>query len=155
VSDHKNDPRTPRELNTREDHMRIESWAPPDMLPAPVEQAGYGYRYVRTAVLGEDDPVNVGRSRREGWEPVLASEQPHIAAALSDSRAKYKGYIEIGGLLLCKAPLEFIRQRTAYYTRMTQGQMQAVDNTLMKENDARMPLFKESKTKVTFGSGGT
>jgi hypothetical protein len=31
--------------------------------------------------------------------------------------------------------------------------MAAIDNNLMKQNDSRMPLFKEAKSTVTFGSG--
>lgn len=156
MSDQRQNPRLPREFDSREEQMRIETWAPPDMLPAPVALPGYGYRYIRTAVLGVDDPVNINRSRREGWEPVPASEQPQIAAIMSDGRAQYKGFIEIGGLLLCKAPIEFIKQRDAYYSKMNRGQQQSVDNSLLKENDPRLPtIFKEGKSKVTFGSGGT
>ena len=29
----------------------------------------------------------------------------------------------------------------------------SVDNSLMRENDPRMPLFNDRKTKVTFGKG--
>jgi hypothetical protein len=28
-----------------------------------------------------------------------------------------------------------------------------VDNNFLRENDPRMPLFSEKRTKVTFGSG--
>jgi len=31
--------------------------------------------------------------------------------------------------------------------------MQSVDNTYMRENDPRMPMFKERSSKVTFGTG--
>ena len=33
------------------------------------------------------------------------------------------------------------------------AQIHSVDNSLMRENDPRMPLFNERKTKVTFGKG--
>jgi hypothetical protein len=32
--------------------------------------------------------------------------------------------------------------------------MEAVDNTLMRQNDPRMPLFNERKTTNSFGKGG-
>ena len=67
---------------------------------------------------------------------------------------KFKDNVVIGGLILCKAPEELIAERKAYYENQTEGQMQSVDNNLMRENDPRMPLFHERKTKVTFGSGG-
>jgi len=145
--------RTPREDDTREAFVREETWAPPNLLPEPKKQEGYVYRYIRTAIMGEDDPMNFNRALREGWQPVAASEQPHLAA-FRDKRSQFKDNIEIGGLLLCKCPAEIMKKRDEYYSKMTRGAMQSVDNSLMKENDSRMPLFKEGKTKVTFGSGG-
>lgn len=144
--------RNPREAVTREAFQRPEEWAPPETLPTPVQQPGWVYRWVRVGIQNEDDPANFSRQRREGYEPVMASEQPHMATD-SDPRSRYKGGIEIGGLLLCKAPEEFIRKRAAHYAQMTKNAQQSVDQNLMKENDPRMPLFKQSKTKVTFGSG--
>jgi hypothetical protein len=55
--------------------------------------------------------------------------------------------------MLCKAPLELVAERTEYYDNMAQSQMRSVDNNLMRENDPRMPLFNDRKTKVTFGKG--
>jgi hypothetical protein len=55
--------------------------------------------------------------------------------------------------MLCKAPKEMIEERNAYYNDQAQAQMTSVDNSLMRENDPRMPLFNERKTKVTFGKG--
>jgi len=59
----------------------------------------------------------------------------------------------IGGLMLCKAPVELVEDRTDYFNQQSKAQMQSVDNNFMRENDPRMPLFNERKTKVTFGSG--
>ena len=55
--------------------------------------------------------------------------------------------------MLCKTPSEFVEQREAYYRNQAEGQMQSVDNSFMRENDPRMPLFRERQTKVTFGRG--
>ncbi len=46
-----------------------------------------------------------------------------------------------------------IEERNAYYNDQAQAQMSSVDNNFMRENDPRMPLFNERKTKVTFGKG--
>jgi len=59
----------------------------------------------------------------------------------------------IGGLMLCKAPAELVEERNDYYNHQTRSQMESVDNNLMRENDPRMPLFNDRKTKVTFGNG--
>lgn len=70
-----------------------------------------------------------------------------------EADSKFKDCVEIGGLLLCKTPEEFVKQRNHYYDAQTQAQSEAVDNSLMKENDARMPLFKERKSSTSFGKG--
>jgi hypothetical protein len=89
---------------------------------------------------------------REGWEPVRIEEQPKFAL-LADPNSRFKENIEIGGLLLCKTPAEFVAQRNAHYQQLTESQTRAVDNNLMRENDPRMPLFNERKSTTTFGKG--
>jgi hypothetical protein len=66
---------------------------------------------------------------------------------------RFPDSIEIGGLLLCKTPVEFTEDRNEYYRQQAEAQMNSVDNTYMRENDPRMPLFKERSSKVTFGKG--
>ena len=67
---------------------------------------------------------------------------------------KVVGNVEIGGLMLCKAPQEMMDQRNAYYEKMTHDQAAAVDATLMRENDPRMPMFSERKSTTTRGTRG-
>jgi hypothetical protein len=90
--------------------------------------------------------------RREGWEPVGVEEQPKYAG-MSDPDSRYKDNIEVGGLLLCKAPNEMMRQRKAYFAQKNQAQMDSVDNNFMRESDNRMPLFREKRSTTSFGSG--
>ena len=66
---------------------------------------------------------------------------------------RFKDNVVIGGLMLCKAPQELSEERNNYYEQQTDAQITSVDNSLMRENDPRMPLFNERKTKVTFGKG--
>ena len=69
-----------------------------------------------------------------------------------DSEWASKGNLEVGGLLLCKAPKELMEQRDEYYRKMSAEQMEAVDNNFMKENDPRMPLLQpDRKSRTTFG----
>jgi hypothetical protein len=44
-----------------------------------------------------------------------------------------------------------MRQRDAYYQRQAKSQIESVDNTYMKLNDPRMPLFNERKSTTSFG----
>jgi hypothetical protein len=87
---------------------------------------------------------------REGWEPVSVSEQPKMQL-LVDPESRFRDNIEIGGLLLCKTPVEFIEQRNEHFNRQTQAQTEAVDNNLMRQSDPRMPLFNERKSTTSFG----
>jgi hypothetical protein len=102
--------------------------------------------------MGQADPTNTSAKFREGWEPVKASEQPNLMLQ-ADPNGRFKDNIEIGGLLLCKAPAELMKQRDDYYTKQAQSQIQSVDNNFMRLNDERMPLFNERKTTVSFGKG--
>ena len=101
------------------------------------------------------DLSNVSSKFREGWEPVKASEHPEIQLIGGGSQNRFPDSIEIGGLVLCKIPKEFIEQRAAYYQKQADSQMQSVDNTFMRDNDPRMPLFKERRSEVKFGRGAS
>lgn len=144
--------RTPRDLDTRVVQERPKQWMLPELLPEPDRQAGYAYRWIRISTLNNADPRNLSSKLREGWEPVKLSEQPKFQL-LVDPNSRFKDNIEIGGLLLCKTPQEFVDQRNAYFQDQTRAQTDAVDNNFMRESDARMPLFKERKSSTSFGKG--
>ena len=141
-----------RELETREFSERPKQWMPPELLPEPDKQAGYAYRWIRTSTLNQADPRNLSAKMREGWVPVMLEEQPKFQL-LVDPNSRFKDNIEIAGLLLCKTPEEFVAQRNSHYQKQAENQMEAVDSSLMRQSDPRMPLFKESKSTTTFGKG--
>lgn len=147
--------RKPRSLDSRASSERPKSWAPPSLLPDPEPEEGYTFRWVRTSMLSEADPMNISSKLREGWEPVKADTQPKMAY-LANPNSRFAGAIEVGGLMLCKVPKEFMEQRADYYGTQAKSQMQSVDNNFMRENDPRMPLFAEKRTDVSrsrFGKG--
>lgn len=144
--------RNSRDNTTRATSERPQQWAPAELLPEPDKQAGFAYRWIRVATLNNADPRNLSAKLREGWEPVRIEEQPKFKLLL-DPNSRFKDNIEIGGLLLCKTPAEFVDQRNAHYAGVTDAQTKAVDSNLMRENDPRMPLFNERKTSVSFGKG--
>ena len=139
-----------READSRDLSIRPTQWQQPELLPEPDKQAGYAYRWIRVATLNTADPRNLSAKLREGWEPVRIEEQPKFQL-LVDPNSRYKDNIEIGGLLLCKTPSEFVAQRNAHFSQQTQAQMTAVDNNLLRQSDARMPIFKEGKTTTSIG----
>lgn len=144
--------RITRELESRALTERPKQWMPPELLPEPDKQAGYEYRWIRVSMLGKQDGRNVSTKIREGWEPVKLQEQPQFKL-LTDPSTRFEDSIEIGGLLLCKAPEEFVEQRKNYYANQNQAQAEAVDNNLMRQSDPRMPIFKERKSSTSFGKG--
>ena len=144
--------RTNRELETRETTVRKKSWTRPEVLPTPNPEEGYKFHWVRISTRGEADPMNVSGKLREGWEPVKASDHPEIFLAGIESD-RFKDNIVVGGLLLCKAPVELVEERNDFYSQQAEAQLRSVDNNFMRENDPRMPLFNERKTKVSFGRG--
>jgi hypothetical protein len=121
-------------------------------LPEPDKQAGFAYRWIRVSMLNNADPRNLSAKLREGWEPVRAEEQPALQL-LVDPNSRFKDNIEVGGLLLCKTPIEFVEQRNSHFQKLTDDQTAAVDNSLMRANDPRMPLFNDKKSSVSFGKG--
>jgi len=144
--------RTPRNVETRTQAERPKQWRPAELLPEPDKLPGYAYRWIRVGLQGSADPRNYSAKLREGWEPVKIEEQPQFSL-LVDENSRFKDGVEVGGLLLCKTPLEFVEQRNNHYLKQSENQILAVDNNLMKQNDPRMPLFKESKSS-TSKSGG-
>ena len=152
LSSGKTQNRASRELDTRETFARPAAWRPPETLPMPDDRPGWTHRYVRTSTMGTADPSNISSKLREGYEPCKAEEYPELMVHAS-TEGRFKGNIEVGGLLLCKTPVEFTEQRNSYYRNQAEAQMQSVDNTYMRENDPRMPMFKERKSTVTFGKG--
>ena len=144
--------RIKRDKETRETKSRKRAWQRPEVLPSPDPEPGYAHRYVRVSMQGQTDAMNVSSKLREGWEPVKAEDAPEITMATVESE-RFADNVVVGGLMLCKAPEELVKERTEFYEHQAASQMQSVDNNLMRENDPRMPLFNDRKTKVTFGNG--
>jgi hypothetical protein len=144
--------RLKREMEVRATTERPKQWMPAELLPEPDKEPGFAYRWIRVATLNVNDPRNLSGKLREGWEPVAVEEQPKFKL-LVDPNSRFAGNIEIGGLLLCKTPTEFVDQRNASFAAKSDAQTKAVDNTLMRQSDPRMPLFNERKSSTSFGRG--
>ena len=144
--------RMARELDSRTSSMRPQAWRPPETLPSPDPRPGWTHRWVRISMVGQADPSNISSKLREGYEPCKADEYPELLVHAT-SEGRFKGNVEIGGLLLCRIPSEFLEQREAYYANQNKAQVESVDNNFLRDSDPRMPLFSDKRSKVTFGSG--
>lgn len=140
--------REPRE--TRESEQRPRQWRPPSALPDPNPRPGWKHRYVRTSTLGKEDTKNVSTRYQDGFEPCKWEDYPEIEKTLFSNQKK-TGNIEVGGLILCRAPVEMVDQRNAHYQKHAQHLGQSVDNNFLRQSDARMPLFSEKRSEVSFG----
>ena len=140
--------RITRDLKTREKNTRY-VYTPASALPDPTPEPGIAYRWIATHVLGEAQNTNVSTKMREGWEPVKAVDHPEL---MLEGNAK-TGNVELGGLMLCKMPTERAQARDEYYAKQAQAQMDSVDNSFMRNNDPRMPLFADRKSTTSRGGG--
>ena len=59
--------------------------------------------------------------------------------------------IGVGGLLLARIPEELAQARVTYQQRQTEGQDEAVENDLLKDQDKRLPIKIDRNSKHTFG----
>ena len=144
--------RLSRAMETRAATMRPQAWRAPEILPTPDERPGWKHRWVRLSTLGAADPSNISSKLREGYEPCKAEEYPELMMHAA-TEGRFKGGIEVGGLLLCRIPEEFLDQRMKHYENQNKAQIDSVDNSFLRENDPRMQKFTERSSKVTFGSG--
>ena len=146
--------RLDRALDSRVQARRPAYWQTPEALPMPDERPGWKHRYIRLSTLGQADPSNISSKLREGYEPVRAEDYPELMMHAA-TEGRFKGGIEIGGLLLCRIPAEFMEQRAQHFQNLNKAQMDSVDNNFLRDRDARsnMALFADKKSKVTFGSG--
>jgi hypothetical protein len=141
-----------RELDSRETTKRKTSWVPEELLPQPAAIPGMTFRWIRTAIMGQFDPTNTSAKLREGFEPCKAEDHPEMMLH-NDPNSRFKGNVEIGGLMLCKIPTDVLEERAAWFANQSKAQVDSVDNNFMKSNDPRMPLFNERKSSTSFGRG--
>lgn len=140
--------RTPRSAKTREKSPVRMQYVPPSTLPEPLPRSGIAHRWIATHVMGHAEPANVSIRMREGWEPCKADDYKELALP-----GNVHGNIEVGGLMLCRMPLELAESRDRHYAEVARQQMTSVDNNYLRHNDPRMPLFSDKKSEVARGRG--
>ena len=144
--------REPREAQTREKEQARKPWAPPSALDAPNPPEGHVHRWVRMEVRGQDDRKNVMAKLREGWVPVRADEYPDFESPIVEE-GKFEGAIGVGGLILCRIPIETVQERSDHFASKTQNQIDAVDNDMMRDGShPSMSISRpERQSRVTIG----
>jgi|TARA_R110000744_G_scaffold129945_2_gene237492 hypothetical protein len=146
----KDEKQASRASQTRSKTERPKVWTPPSSLDAPPAPKGFRHRWIRAESLGFDDTKNISGRLREGFVLVRADEYPDSDYPIVSS-GKYSGVIGVGGLLLARISEEIAKQRAAYQDKLTEGQDEAVETNLMKEQHKSMPINIERQSRVTFG----
>lgn len=144
--------RTPRTAETRRATERKRTWERPSALPTPEPRDGVAFRWIRTSTLGDADNRNVSMRFREGYTPVKAEDHPELMV-LSDVGSRFKGNIEIGGLLLCSIPVEIVEDRSEQMRERAAQQIESVDRNYLRENDPRMPMLRPERQSRTTNFG--
>ena len=147
----KDENKTSRAAVTRSKTERPKEYKPPSSLDAPPAPDGFRHRWIRAESMGFNDTKNIHGRLRSGYELVRADEydSEQYPVVLD---GKYAGVIGVGGLLLARIPEELAQSRVAYQRRQTDGQDEAVENDLLKDQDKRMPMKFERSSK---NFGGT
>jgi hypothetical protein len=140
-----------RAANIRSKTERPKEYKPPSSLDAPPAPDGFRHRWIRAESMGFNDTKSIHGRLRSGYELVRADEyDSNTYPTVLDG--KYAGVIGVGGLLLARIPEELAQSRVAYQQRQTEGQNEALENDLLKDQDKRMPMKYEHSSK---NFGGT
>ena len=141
---------TSRAAETRTKTERPKEYKPPSSLDAPPAPDGFRHRWIRAESMGFNDTKNIHGRLRSGYELVRADEyDDDTYPTVLDG--KHAGVIGVGGLLLARIPEELAQQRMDYQRRQTEGQDEAIENDLLRDQDKRMPISVDRNSKHTFG----
>jgi hypothetical protein len=146
----KDENKTSRAAVTRTKTERPKEYKPPSSLDAPAAPDGFRHRWIRAESMGFNDTKSIHGRLRSGYELVRADEydDDQYPVVLD---GKYAGVIGVGGLLLARIPEELAQQRIDYQRRQTEGQDEAIENDLLRDQDKRMPISVDRNSKHTFG----
>ena len=135
---------------TRSKTERPKEYKPPSSLDAPTAPDGFRHRWIRAESMGFNDTKNIHGRLRSGYELVRADEYDADSYPVVMD-GKYAGVIGVGGLLLARIPEELAQSRMDYQKRQTEGQDEAVETDLLRDQDKRMPIKIDRNSKQTFG----
>ena len=144
------DKKTSRAAETRTKTERPKEYKPPSSLDAPPAPDGFRHRWIRAESLGFNDQKNIHGRLRSGYELVRADEYKDSDYPIVTD-GKYAGVIGVGGLLLARIPEELAQQRIDYQKKLSEGQDEAIENDLLRDQDKRMPIKIDRNSKQTFG----
>jgi|TARA_R110000796_G_scaffold37491_10_gene94588 hypothetical protein len=142
-----------RDRDSRLNTIERPNWLDiPDSVKDSFFDKGYALKWVRISVRGEEDTKNIGVRLNEGWEFVTEEECPAMAQHFKGlDTGRLSGCVIRGDVALAKMPLDLREARLSRTQERTRILNEAVNNTLMRDNDSRAPITNASRTRARTG----
>ena len=108
--------------------------------------------WLRMTLKGVDDVKHLGKKLQEGWVFVDLAEVPEMSAtSVVRDEGRYAGVVCRGDVGLAKIPTGKYEARSKFYRDKSKAMNNAIDAQLMGNNNSRMPISNNSKSKVVTG----
>ena len=108
--------------------------------------------WLRMTLKGKDDVKHIGKKLQEGWVFVDLADVPEMSAtSVVKDEGRYAGVVCRGDVGLAKIPTGKYEARGKFYRDKSKAMNEAIEAQLMGNNNSRMPISNNSKSKVVTG----
>ena len=108
--------------------------------------------WLRMTLKGQDDVKHIGKKLQEGWQFVDLAEVPEMSAtSFVRDKGRYAGVVCRADVGLAKIPTAKYEARSKFYRDKSKAMNDAINSQLMGNNNSRMPISNNSKSKVVTG----
>ena len=108
--------------------------------------------WLRMTLKGKDDVKHIGKKLQEGWVFVDLADVPEMSAtSVVKDEGRYAGVVCRGDVGLAKIPTGKYEARSKFYRDKSKAMNEAIEAQLMGNNNSRMPISNNSKSKVVTG----
>jgi hypothetical protein len=128
-------------------------WVPP-ALKKRLKENGYSWRWLRVHIRGNDreNAPYIARRLRQGYTFLKPEEAPEWVDAPTAEYGRHGSIISVGDLAFAIVPTETAKQLKARAEAKAEAMRQAIRNQLMAQNDRRLPIEDNSRSRVTGGT---
>lgn len=137
-----------------ETHSQADApWANPASLEAPPARPGMVQRWIRVSSRGKNEPTNLSRKLREGWQPRRADSIPGNFHMPVISGGNFSGAIGVDGMVLMEMPKARNDQRNRHYEKRKERLTESINMQLAEASRNRGrsgfgPIEIAQKTQV-------
>jgi len=157
-----NEARTSRAMDSRaadESHESRDEFDDLDFNPANLNtkdippREGYVQRWVRTSIGNSSDQSNVFRSGNLGWKP-RAADSVKKGAMVPTVEFNGDNVIGLHDTILMERPTAMDAKHKEYERKTAAGQMQAVENDMLRVHDSRSGMGRPTSNNRSSVSTG-